>query len=228
MIRQVREPNALVSQEVTTADADDEDTLPWQVIALLDGETMREVFEGYDEHNRRQRDAAAEGGSGGGSGGEAAATTAAPGGGNSHNIGSAAAAAGGGASSTMASEEEEALAKESDHYKVLGLQPSATEKQIQHAYRVASLRFHPDRKGGSKRAFQRVQSAYETLSDEGRRHLFDNGIADVASKEAEVESWKDLYCPFGDPFVNKRRLAAQRRAKQREEAAATTGKGGKK
>ena len=94
----------------------------------------------------------------------------------------------------------------------------ATKKQIQHAYRLASLKYHPDRKGGSKRAFQRVQSAYETLADEERRHAYDSGVQDEAAREAEFESWRHLYCPFGDPFVNKRKLAAQRRAAESKDA----------
>ena len=39
-------------------------------------------------------------------------------------------------------------------------------------YRLASLKSHPDRRGGSTVAFQRVKEAYDTLSDPKRRQAY--------------------------------------------------------
>ena len=52
---------------------------------------------------------------------------------------------------------------------MLGITCDATEKQIQQAYRMRSLKFHPDRKGGSTAAFQRIAQAFQTLSDTDKR-----------------------------------------------------------
>ena len=37
--------------------------------------------------------------------------------------------------------------------------------------------YHPDRQGGSNAAFQRVASAYETLTDPARRQAYDQARA---------------------------------------------------
>ena len=56
-----------------------------------------------------------------------------------------------------------------DHYTLLGVPVDATDKQLKRAYRLMSLKYHPDRSGGSTAAFQRVATAYETLSDMDKR-----------------------------------------------------------
>ena len=112
------------------------------------------------------------------------------------------------------------LAAEADHYKVLGVANDATEKQVSQAYRMASLRWHPDRSGGSKAAFQRVQEAYETLADDSRRRDYDNGVKEETERENIFASWRHLYCPFGDPFEKKRKHKAAQAAAAAEAAAA--------
>ena len=54
-IRQKREPNALVGQEIGSADVDDDDELPWQLIALLDRDTLKQVLDGFDAHSNRRK-----------------------------------------------------------------------------------------------------------------------------------------------------------------------------
>jgi hypothetical protein len=192
LVRGAKEPAALVGQQVAEVVTDDEDELPWQVIALLDTATLREVLDGNDQHMRR---CCAEEVLTGGSDGRGEASDA-------MGQGDADGDADGG--------DCDSIANEADHYKVLGVASDANDRQIQHAYRMASLKHHPDRKGGSKQGFQRVQHAYEILADEGRRRTYDLGSKDEAKKEAQYESWRHLFCPFGDPFVKKRKLAAQR------------------
>ena len=46
---------------------------------------------------------------------------------------------------------------------ILGISSNATKKEIKTAYRKASLKTHPDVKGGSKEAFNKVNDAYNTL-----------------------------------------------------------------
>ena len=67
------------------------------------------------------------------------------------------------------------IAKEVDHYAVLGVSTDASEKQLKTAYRMRSLQFHPDRKAGNTGAFQRIAEAYEVLSDEEKRRAYDEG-----------------------------------------------------
>jgi len=52
-----------------------------------------------------------------------------------------------------------------DYYKVLGLSPGATEKQIKTAYRKLALKYHPDRNQspGAKKKFQEITAAYDYL-----------------------------------------------------------------
>ena len=57
-------------------------------------------------------------------------------------------------------------------YETLGLAPDATPEQIKKAHRRRASETHPDM-GGDREEFQRVQAAYELLSDPDRRARFD-------------------------------------------------------
>jgi|TARA_B110000091_G_C13593754_1_gene381710 DnaJ-class molecular chaperone len=48
-------------------------------------------------------------------------------------------------------------------HKTLGISSNASAKDIKQAYRKASLKTHPDVKGGSKEAFNKVNDAYNAL-----------------------------------------------------------------
>lgn len=71
--------------------------------------------------------------------------------------------------------EADRIAKEVDHYAVLGVSTDATDKQLKTAYRMRSLKFHPDKKGGHTAAFQRIAEAHQTLSDPDKRQAYDEG-----------------------------------------------------
>lgn len=58
-------------------------------------------------------------------------------------------------------------------YEVLGVHKDADEYQIKTAYRKLAQSTHPDREGGDKEAFQRVQEAYDVLSDPDKRAEYD-------------------------------------------------------
>ena len=63
-----------------------------------------------------------------------------------------------------------------DFYKILGISEKATEEEIKKAYRKLSLQYHPDRnKNDSKcvELFQKINQAYETLSDKQKRREYD-------------------------------------------------------
>lgn len=60
-----------------------------------------------------------------------------------------------------------------DLYKVLGVNRDATTDEIRRAYKDMSKTNHPDREGGSKEKFQKIQEAAEVLSDDSRRRTYD-------------------------------------------------------
>lgn len=60
-----------------------------------------------------------------------------------------------------------------DHYQTLGVAKNATQSDIKKAYRRLAAIHHPD-KGGDTAMFQKVQAAYETLSDPQKRQEYDN------------------------------------------------------
>ncbi|PGH04438.1 hypothetical protein AJ79_07095 [Helicocarpus griseus UAMH5409] len=68
-----------------------------------------------------------------------------------------------------------------DYYKILEVDPSATEQQIRFAYKRAALKSHPDRvpatspeRASREETFKRVNEAYYALSDPTRRREYDN------------------------------------------------------
>jgi hypothetical protein len=67
-----------------------------------------------------------------------------------------------------------------NHYRLLGLHPTAGDQQIRHAYRDRSRRYHPDTTKlaplVAKQKFQRLNEAYGILSNPERRRLYDLSI----------------------------------------------------
>ena len=66
-------------------------------------------------------------------------------------------------------------AKKGDHYKMLGLKKTATQKDIKTNYRNLAVILHPDRckLEGSQEAIRKINKAYELLKDETTRALYD-------------------------------------------------------
>lgn len=69
-----------------------------------------------------------------------------------------------------------ATATKKDFYEVLGLKRGASGAQVRQAYRRLARKYHPDVNPGDKAAeerFKEIQQAYEVLSDDRKRKLFD-------------------------------------------------------
>ncbi|MDE3047629.1 MAG: DnaJ domain-containing protein, partial [Verrucomicrobiota bacterium] len=63
-----------------------------------------------------------------------------------------------------------------DFYATLGVARTATPEEIKKAYRKKALECHPDRNPNNPKAeeqFKHVSEAYEVLSDENRRRIYD-------------------------------------------------------
>ena len=59
-----------------------------------------------------------------------------------------------------------------DFYLILKVSRSSTQEDIKQAYRKLAKENHPD-KGGNKETFQKIQLAYETLSDVNKKRAYD-------------------------------------------------------
>jgi DnaJ-class molecular chaperone len=63
-----------------------------------------------------------------------------------------------------------------DHYKVLGVEKTASAEEIQKAYRDLARKYHPDLNPDDKSAkkkFQEVQAAFDVLGDPAKRQRYD-------------------------------------------------------
>lgn len=63
-----------------------------------------------------------------------------------------------------------------DFYSVLGVDRSASDKDIKSAYKRLAMKFHPDRNPGDRQAeerFKDISRAFEVLGDKEKRRLYD-------------------------------------------------------
>ena len=70
----------------------------------------------------------------------------------------------------------------SDHYSVLGVEPTASQIEIKRAYRRLVFLYHPDRNPDDEDAvdnFKRILKAYEVLSDNDKRTQYDEATQSV-------------------------------------------------
>ncbi len=87
-----------------------------------------------------------------------------------------------------------------DYYKILGISPDATEKDIKRAYRKLALRYHPDRNPGDPLAeerFKEVSEAYAVLVDPDKRRQYDEIRTDKERlknfRYSQEEIFKDMF-----------------------------------
>lgn len=62
-----------------------------------------------------------------------------------------------------------------DYYKILEVEPNCSEKELRKAYRVLTLRYHPDKNKecNAIQKFQHINEAFDTLRDPEKRQQYD-------------------------------------------------------
>ena len=71
-----------------------------------------------------------------------------------------------------------------DYYDILGVSKSADDREIKKAYRKLAMKYHPDKNPDNKEAeekFKEINEAYEVLSDEEKRRIYDQYGADAVN-----------------------------------------------
>ena len=79
------------------------------------------------------------------------------------------------------------MAKTKDYYEVLGVQRSASQKDVGAAFRKLARKHHPDLNAGDKQAearFKEISEAHEVLSDPKKRQLYDEFGSNWQSAQA--------------------------------------------
>lgn len=59
------------------------------------------------------------------------------------------------------------------YYEDLGIAKNASQDEIKKAFRKLSLKYHPDKPSGDAEKFKCINEAYQTLSDENKRRMYD-------------------------------------------------------
>ena len=79
---------------------------------------------------------------------------------------------------------------ERDFYKILNVKKSATTNEVKKAYRKLAKELHPDKNKDDPNAsekFSDLSAAYEVLSDEDKRKLYDRCGEECVKKEGMMD-----------------------------------------
>lgn len=94
-----------------------------------------------------------------------------------------------------------------DYYEVLGVARNADAGTIKSAYRKLALKYHPDRNPGDAAAeekFKEAAEAYEVLSDDQKRSLYDRGGHEALKSGGFSPNFTgdlgEIFSHFGDLF----------------------------
>jgi curved DNA-binding protein len=83
---------------------------------------------------------------------------------------------------------------ETDYYKILGVNKTASETEIKKAYRKLAMKYHPDHTKGDKSAeetFKKISEAYAVLSDKEKRQQYDTfGSAGFQQRYSQEDIFK--------------------------------------
>jgi DnaJ family protein A protein 2 len=83
-------------------------------------------------------------------------------------------------------------------YDILGISREASHDEIKKAYRKKAVVEHPD-KGGDKEKFQQIQEAYDVLSDENKRNIY-NQTGEIPREGQQQSHGVNMADIFGSMF----------------------------
>lgn len=99
---------------------------------------------------------------------------------------------------------------ETDYYKILGVEKTASADEIKRAYKKVAIKYHPDRNPGDKEAeekFKQAAEAYDVLRDPDKRARYDqfgaegvNGAGGFGGFGGAGMDLNDIFRHFGDIF----------------------------
>lgn len=85
-----------------------------------------------------------------------------------------------------------------DHYKMLGIENTASQEEIKKAYKKMAAKFHPDKIGGDEAKFKKINEAYQTLGDERKKRIYDS--TNPSNNSPRTGPGYHNYSPPGSPF----------------------------
>lgn len=101
----------------------------------------------------------------------------------------------------------------SDYYKVLGIDKSATDKEIKKAYRKLAMKWHPDKNPNNKedaeKKFKEISEAYTVLSDAEQRKMYDKYGKDGLDGNGGASGFKQAASGFKAANINPEEIFAQ-------------------
>ncbi|HED53011.1 MAG TPA: molecular chaperone DnaJ [Phycisphaerales bacterium] len=109
-----------------------------------------------------------------------------------------------------------------DYYEVLSVERNADGDEIKRAYRRLAMKYHPDRNPGdpeAEAAFKECAEAYEVLSDENKRKIYDQyGHEGLRGHGAAAHDFtrmnpEDIFSMFNDIFGGGRSRGGRRVAR---------------
>ena len=86
------------------------------------------------------------------------------------------------------------ICEDEDYYKLLGISRDATAKEIKKAFRTLSLKYHPDRNPGDKKAHElylKINRAHEVLTDPELKEIYDIYGEEGLSQEQNIHDEKE-------------------------------------